>query len=555
MESTRFILILSLALVSMMLWQAWEQDYGTAPRPAQPVGAHQDSAAVAPSADLPSLSSAELDPAAPVLPLEEKPEERARPISVQTDVFAIEINPKGAGIERAALLKYPIDPERPQEPFVLMERSPELFYITQGGLLSTRPAPTHEQLFSAAQPAYVLAPGQDVLEVPLHWESADGLTVTKTFTFRRGEYLVNISYQIENRTGEAWSGRSYQQIKRNDPGRAGRMLIYTYTGAVISSPENRYEKIDFDDMREQKLEQDISNGWAAMIQHYFVTALVPSDETLPYKYYTMSLPDNRFAIGAIGPALAVAAGESGLISEQLYLGPKIHKRLAGIADGLDLTVDFGVLWFIAYPLFLVLDWLHGLVGNWGWAIILVTLLLKLVFYPLSAAGYRSMANMRRVQPRIMSIRERYKNDKPRLNQAMMEIYKEEKINPLGGCFPILVQIPVFIALYWVLLESVELRQADFILWLNDLSSPDPYFVLPIIMGATMLVQQRLNPAPMDPIQEKVLMIMPFAFTIFFAFFPSGLVLYWVANNILSIAQQWQITRSLEHAGAAAQSKK
>ena len=548
METTRFILILSLSLVGMMLWQAWEQDYGLAPEPVVRSDDYRQTPAPTQAEDLPSISIAEPGPDEPTAILERKPSETARPIVVQTDVFRIEINPHGAGIEKAALLQYPLDAKNPALPFVLMDRSAGLFYITQGGLLSTRAAPNHEQMFAADRHSYVMGPGQDVLTVPLRWESEDGIRVIKTFEFTRGQYLVDVNYRIENKSGAAWRGRAYQQIKRNDPGRAGRMLIYTYTGAVVSSPENRYEKIDFDDIRKQRLQQEISNGWAAMIQHYFVTALVPVDKAAPYNYYTMSLPDNLFVIGAIGPTTVVAAGEAGSVKEQIYLGPKTHKRLIKVADGLELTVDFGVLWFIAKPLFQVLDWLHDLVGNWGWAIILVTLLLKLIFYPLSAAGYRSMANMRRVQPRIMSIRERYKNDKARLNQAMIQIYKEEKINPLGGCFPILVQIPVFIALYWVLLESVELRQAAFIFWWQDLSSPDPYFVLPIVMGATMLIQQKLNPAPMDPIQEKVLMVMPFAFTLFFAFFPSGLVLYWVANNILSIVQQWRITRVIEGTG-------
>ena len=549
METTRFILIISLALVSMMLWQAWEQDYGVAPQVVASNEAANNKQPLESSAEgVPSISSTELNTSQPIPIPEQKEEKRARSVMVETDVFRLEVNTQGAGIEKLELLQYPVDPEEPDESFVLLDRSPELFYITQGGLLSTGSAPNHEQVFSVEKYSFVLEKDQEVLRVPFTWVSKDGLQVTKVFEFVRGQYLVNISYEIKNNTGQDWRGRSYHQIKRNDPGRSGRMLIYTYTGAVISSPEDRYTKIDFDDIREQKLEREITNGWAAMIQHYFVTALVPSDKTSPYKYYTMSLPDNRFVIGAISPATAVPVGETGLVKEQIYLGPKTHKVLAAIADGLDLTVDFGVLWFIANPLFLVLNWFHDLVGNWGWAIILVTLLLKLIFYPLSAAGYRSMANMRRVQPRIMSIRDRYKDDKARLNQAMMEIYKEEKINPLGGCFPILVQIPVFISLYWVLLESVELRQASFIFWWQDLSSPDPYFVLPIIMGVTMLIQQKLNPAPMDPVQEKVLMVMPFAFTIFFAFFPSGLVLYWVANNILSIAQQWRITRVLERAG-------
>ena len=325
-------------------------------------------------------------------------------------------------------------------------------------------------------------------------------------------------------------------------------MIYTYTGAVLSSPDDRYEKISFGDMEDKDEEAQISNGWAAMIQHYFLTAVLPADTEAAYRYYTRSFSSGHYSIGNVSPALRVAPGQRGELTGYLYIGPKLQSVLETLAEGLELTVDYGFLWFLAKPLFWCLERLYEWTGNWGWSIILVTCLLKILFYHLSAAGYRSMANMRRVQPRLMAIRERHKEDRARLNQAMMQIYKEEKINPFGGCFPILVQIPVFLALYWVLLESVELRQADFIFWLKDLSNKDPFFVLPIIMGATMLIQQKLNPAPMDPMQEKVMKALPFVFTVFFAFFPSGLVLYWVTNNVLSIAQQWLITRNLEKEG-------
>ena len=318
--------------------------------------------------------------------------------------------------------------------------------------------------------------------------------------------------------------------------------------------KTRYEKISFEDMQEEKISKTIRNGWAAMIKHYFVTALIPGSSE-EYHYYTLYLDSretglsrDRYVIGATGPLLSIAPGEVIADKHSLYVGPKSQHRLENLAPGLELTVDYGKLWFIAKPLFWCLEKFHSLTGNWGWAIILVTLMLKLLFYNLSAAGYRSMARMRKVQPRLMAIRDRYKDDRTRLNKAMMDMYKQEKINPLGGCFPILVQIPVFIALYWVLLESVELRQAGFIFWLKDLSTADPYFILPVVMGITMFVQQKLNPAPMDPVQEKVMMTLPFVFTIFFAFFPSGLVLYWVVNNVLSIAQQWLIMRNLDRAG-------
>ena len=284
-----------------------------------------------------------------------------------------------------------------------------------------------------------------------------------------------------------------------------------------------------------------------MLQHYFVSALIPASREEKNHYYTLAHNDNRYVIGVITPAISVAPNETGVIEQKLYIGPKVQSKLEEIAPGLELTVDYGVLWFLAKPLFWCLEKFHGITGNWGWAIVLVTLMLKLIFFKLSAAGYKSMANMRRVQPRLLAIKDRYKDDRTRLNQAMMDIYKKEKINPLGGCFPILIQIPVFIALYWTLLESVELRQTGFIFWLSDLSAPDQYFVLPLLMGVTMLIQQKLNPAPMDPVQQKVMSILPIVFTVFFAFFPSGLVLYWVVNNVLSIAQQWVITRSIDRA--------
>ena len=325
-------------------------------------------------------------------------------------------------------------------------------------------------------------------------------------------------------------------------------FIYTYTGTVISDPENRYEKISFDDIDDAPISKQSNDGWIAVIQHYFLAALVPANREETYHYYTKSLGNKMYTSGLISPGREISPGQETDFTEQIYIGPKDQDKLSGIAEGLDLTVDYGMLWFIAKPLFWGLKAIHEKINNWGWSIILVTVFLKLLFYKLSAAGYRSMANMRRVQPRLMSLKERYKDDRVKMNQAMMQIYKEEKINPFGGCFPILIQIPVFIALYWVLLESVELRQASFILWIVDLSRPDPYWVLPLIMGITMFIQQKLNPAPLDPIQAKVMMTLPIVFTVFFGFFPSGLVLYWVANNTLSILQQWLIMKNLEKAG-------
>jgi len=429
-----------------------------------------------------------------------------------------------------------------------MDDSPSLVHILQGGLLSNQAAPTHEAVFRSERDNYEMGRGEQYLEVPFQWQSEDGIRVIKTYIFERGSYLLSIRYSIENNSAQTWNGRSYAQLKRNDPGKSMVRTTYTYTGAVFSSPDNRYEKINFEDMRKQKIDLDAINGWTAMIQHYFIAALVPASKTDSYHFYSNALADGNFAIGILSPVSKIEPGDTGSILEKIYIGPKIQSEMEKVAEGLELTVDYGFLWFIAKPLFSGLLMLHNLVGNWGWAIVLVTVILKLIFYPLSAAGYRSMANMRRVQPRIVALRDRYKDDKARLNQAMMQIYKEEKINPFGGCLPILIQIPVFIALYWVLLETVEMRQSGFIFWFHDLSTKDPYFVLPVLMGITMLIQQKLNPAPPDPVQAKVMMALPFVFTVFFAFFPSGLVLYWVVNNTLSIVQQWRITKNLERAG-------
>ncbi|MEJ2761695.1 MAG: membrane protein insertase YidC [Gammaproteobacteria bacterium] len=557
MDTTRLILIVALAVVTSMLWEQWQHDYGhppaTTPKTTtapQPGAAKQPGAA---GGEVPEFGE-EKDHTAAAPAQSKKPAEAARrTISVHTDTFDLKIDMRGASIVKADLPKYPVDLDHPDQPFVLLNDTGQKLYIVQGGILSKQDAPTHEAEFHATQQSYTMAPGQDRLEVPLTWND-DGIKVTKVFDFQRGSYLIDIRYEVKNDSATTWRGRGYVQVKRSKPEKKHHSMVRAYTGAVISSPDDRYKKLKFDEIQDQKLQKDIINGWAAMQQHYFLTAILPPDKSASYRYYTSVTNGKYYSIGAISPQQQAAPGKTALLRQQIYVGPKVQDRLAQIADGLDLTVDYGILWFLAKPVFWCLKELHGLTGNWGWAIILVTVFLKLLFYRLSAAGYRSMAKMRQVQPRMKAARERYKDDKSRLNQAMMEIYKEEKINPLGGCLPIVIQIPVFIALYWVLLGSIELRQAPFIFWIRDLSAPDPYWVLPLIMGITMFIQQRLNPAPMDPIQQKVMMALPFAFTIFFGFFPSGLVLYWVVNNILSIIQQWRITQNLERAGLSVRKK-
>lgn len=549
MDTTRLILVLSLSLVIFLLWDAWQRDYGVPP---PTVSADETAAITEPAHDVPQLPEGADGPLTETLVSTKR---KSGLITVDTDLFAIKIDTRGGNLVAAELKGFPLSLEQPDVLVKLLNDDPSQLYIIQGGLLSSNAAPTHDAEYTATRQQYVLQAGQDILQVPLIWPEEDGVIVKKIYEFYRNKYVVNVRYEVSNNSGNNWAGRAYGQIQRTEAAKRRSLGIYTYTGAVISSPDKRYEKISFDDMRESKIDRNISDGWAAIIQHYFVTALIPGSGDKEYRYYTLyldksktGLESDRFVMGATTPQVTAPAGGEAVFEHKLYLGPKLQHRLEKLAPGLELTVDYGRLWFIAKPLFWCLEKFHGITGNWGWAIVLVTLMLKILFYNLSAAGYRSMAKMRRVQPRLLALKDRYKNDRTRLNKAMMDLYKEEKINPLGGCFPILVQIPVFIALYWVLLESVELRQTGFILWIRDLSGPDPYFVLPIVMGVTMFIQQKLNPAPMDPVQEKVMMTLPFVFTVFFAFFPSGLVLYWVVNNILSIAQQWLITRNLERAG-------
>ncbi|TPW17906.1 MAG: preprotein translocase subunit YidC, partial [Halothiobacillaceae bacterium] len=408
----------------------------------------------------------------------------------------------------------------------------------------------HHALYTAESKEYTLPAGQEKLQIPLRWESGDGLVVTKIFTFRRGDYTIDVDYQVENKTAQPWQGRQYRQLQRSSQGDVNQSrLIYTYTGGVIYSEQEKYEKISFDDMKDKDLGRNITGGWAAMIQHYFVAAWLPDQKESNY-FYSKKAGEERFILGMVSPDVTVAPGATQTLVNRLYVGPKIQDTLESLAPGLELTVDYGFLTVIAKPIFWLLRYLYELIGNWGWAIAAVTLCIKLVFFKLSEASYRSMANMRRLQPKMLAIKERYGEDRQRMSQAMMELYKKEKINPFGGCLPMLVQIPVFISLYWVLLESVELRQAPFILWIHDLAAPDPFYVLPLLMGITMFIQMRLNPAPPDPIQAKIMMALPFVFPLFFAFFPSGLVLYWVVNNVLSISQQYVITRRIDKAATA-----
>ncbi len=547
MDNPRILLAIALSFLVLLIWQAWMQDYGPKPVPQQ-----VSTRDTAPDAGTPGIPPEDL-PAAPddQLPEPGEPANVKLPagqrIEVTTDLFKAVIDTRGGDLRQVDLLKYKVGTEPDSPPFRLLEEGDKQLFIAQSGLrVGKGDEPTHHADFQASKYSYELAADADVLEVPLRWTNNQGVEVVKLYRFHRGSYAIEVEHLVNNQSAEEWKARPYYQLQRTTLEETSR-LLYTYTGGVLYSPEERYEKISFDDMQDENLSRDIGAGWAAMLQHYFVGAWVPpADETA--RYYTRALQGERYVIGMIGPALAAAPDSTVSTQSRLWVGPKLQHAMEAVAPGLELTVDYGKLTFIAKPIFWLLEKIHAVVKNWGWSIIILTIMIKLAFYKLSETSYKSMANMRKLAPRLKSLKERYGDDKQKLNQAMMDMYKKEKVNPLGGCLPVLVQIPVFIALYWVLLESVEMRQAPFALWIQNLSSPDPYFILPLIMGVTMIIQQKLNPAPLDPMQAKVMMILPIVFTVFFAFFPSGLVLYWVVNNTLSIAQQYVITKRVE-AGA------
>ena len=475
-------------------------------------------------------------------------------VRVRTDVLQFVIDLDGGDIVELALPEY-LETLGKDDPFVLLEQNDQLVYVARSGLLGPNGIDGQGRAqFTTTSTTFSLDEGADTLTIDLAWTQSDEVQITKRFTLRRGDYLIDIEYLVENRSEERWQANLFGQIKRQDglpPAQdTAAMGMQPFLGVAITQPDDRFTKFTFDDLAEESFRAQLQGSWIAMIQHYFLSAWIPNpDQT---HNYSARKTNSGFNIAEFtSPALVVDPGRSGTTSAQFYAGPKDQYRLKEISPYLDLSVDYGWLWWIAQPLFYVLTFIQSIVVNWGVAIILLTVLIKLIFYPLSAASYRSMANMRRVQPKMVEIREQYADDKQKQSQAMMDLYKKEKINPMGGCLPILVQMPVFIGLYWMLMESVELRHAPFALWIKDLSVLDPYFVLPLIMGASMWFMQKLNPPPPDPMQAKIMQWMPVMFTFFFLWFPSGLVLYWVVNNLLSMAQQWYITRQIDKAAAAA----
>lgn len=543
MDNQRVLLYAAFGFLLLLLWQQWQLDYNT-PKPPAAV-ASSTSQSGASSDDSPTIEGA--NPLAPAdatdIPGSSAAVNDGQSIHVVTDVLDITIGTKGGDIREAKLLAYPVSIEQPDNPFRLLSANDDKFYVAQSGLQAkNKLGPTHHDQYLIEKSEYALGDNEKLI-VPLKWTSDQGVTVTKYFTFTKGSYLVDVSFKVENGTSETWSATHYRQLQQRPTGEGASIFAgASYNGGVISSAEEPYTKITFEDMSESNLNEKIQGGWAAMIEHYFLSAWVPAADE-QNTYYSKALKGNgRYILGLYAAPQSVEAGQTGTFSSKLYIGPKIQDDLAEIANNLDLTIDYGILTILAAPLFWLLKNIHSIIGNWGWAIIIVTIIIKAVFYKLSETSYRSMARMRKLQPKLQSLKERFGDDRQKMGQATMDLYKKEKVNPLGGCLPILVQIPVFISLYWVLLESVELRQSPWILWIEDLAIKDPFFILPLIMGVTMFIQQKLNPAPVDPIQAKVFLMMPIVFTFFFAFFPAGLVLYWVVNNTLSITQQYYITR-------------
>ena len=567
MDNIRFILVVTFSMLIFMLWQAWEQDYG--PKPEVAIVSPDVTKA---KEDLPITATplqAESASQEPVLSAVVAPVNKI--VKIKTDVIALEIDMQGGTVTNLDLLNYPIEkantvvnslrkligmevPEANSAPVRLFNNDPENIFIAQSGLIAeggSTTAPNHYTVFKSDQDSYVLQPGQDSLQVPLTWADKSGLVITKLFTFKRGAYEIILNQNVKNNSSKVWSGRQYSQLLRTpDTTSQGNMLtggMRAYNGGVIYTEKNKYQKISFDDMADETLDVVSKGGWTAMIQHYFASAWIPPADQENH-FYTKELKDGRYVIGTYSPSVSIEANSTVNFTSQLFAGPKIQPMMEKVATGLELTVDYSVLTFIGKPIYWLLNKIHSFIGNWGVAIMGVTFCIKLLFFPLSQASFKSMAKMRKVQPRLKELQERYADDRPRFNNEMMGLYKKEKVNPLGGCLPILVQIPVFMALYWVLSETIEFRQAPFMLWIQDLSIQDPFYILPIIMGISMKIQQSLNPAPIDPIQAKVMKMFPIVFTVFFLFFPAGLVLYWVINNTLSIIQQTYITKQIEKAG-------
>jgi YidC/Oxa1 family membrane protein insertase len=566
MDTQRLILFVIFSFSALFLWEAWQREHRPPPAPvtaAKPAGSADvpvptptapGATPAAPGA-IPGAPPAGADAAASATP----------PVVIKTDLFTAEIDPVGGVITKVALANHR-ETDHPDKPFLALVKNAERTFVAQSGLLGTG-MPNHRTVYEVLPGPRELAADAKTLEVRLQATAPNGDKVVQTLTFHRGSYVIDVTYDVTNAGTAPVAPYAYFQFTRDTktPGVHNSMAPASFTGPAIYNETDKYKKIEFSEIdklaadpnRKLPFTKNADNGWVGMVEQYFVAAYLPSDEKkLPREFYTRKLDNGLYAAGVIVQAPSIAPGATGQITVPLYVGPQDQDALAKLAKGLDHVVDYGIFTVIAAPLFWLLKWLHGFTHNWGWAIILLTIIIKSAFYPLNHASARSMAKMKVIAPKMKALQERYKDDKQQLQVKMMEMYKTEKINPLGGCLPIVVQIPVFIALYWVLLSAVELRHAPWIWWIHDLSAPDPFFVLPVIYAITAYLQVRLSPTPIsDPVQAKVMQIMPIAFSVMFIFFPSGLVLYWLVNNTLQILQQWHMNRVLEKEAAAAAAKR
>lgn len=543
MDTQRLVLLIVFTFSSVMLWEGWQKQHQPLPVTA---AAQIQSGAAPGSVPTPTPTAAVAGSNAASVPgTESVVAAQAEKAVVTTDLFKAEISAQGGDLVHLELIHHKATGDEKKN-YVLID-SVEHHYSAQSGLIGDG-LPNHKTLFKLSGHEFQLKDGADKLEVRLEAPAVGNMAVSKVYTFHRGNYVVDVGYEIHNGGTLPVAPSAYFQFVRDgESSEESSSTAKAFTGPAVYTDSEKFQKVDFSDVDKDKAKfaHKAPDGWIAMVQHYFVAGWLPAQGAGEREFFVRKIAEKLYTAGVILPVAKVAAGATGRIDVPLYAGPQEQDKLKALAPGFDLVVDYGWLTVIAAPLFWVLEWIHKLVGNWGWAIIALTVLLKAAFFPLSAASYRSMAKMKVVTPRMQKLKEQFGSDKARLNQEMMELYRKEKINPLGGCLPILVQIPVFISLYWVLMGTVEMRHAPWLLWIQDLSSKDPYYVLPLIMGATMLIQTKLNPAPPDPVQAKVMLLMPIIFTGMFLFFPSGLVLYWVVNNVLSIAQQWQITRATQ----------
>ncbi|MCL4746949.1 MAG: membrane protein insertase YidC [Burkholderiaceae bacterium] len=573
MQLQRTILWIVFSMSLLFLWDSWQRHsgkpsmFGVAPAtqgaaaPAAGKSGNGGAAPAPPAADasipsapasVPATSKAPTATSAPVPGANAgaAAQSRANAIVLKSDVLALDIDPLGGQVSRAELLKHKAGSDSSGKGLVdnvvLLYQEPGRTFTAQSGLVGAPEGesfPTHKSAFTVLEGPGAIAGGG--VELKLVAESG-GLRLVRSYRLEPGSYVLETTDTVTNTAAAVAHPTLYLQYTRDGDKPPGESKFYsTYTGPVVYTDEKKFQKVDFSDIEKGKADhaKTASDGWVGVIQHYFVTAWVPTDKAAR-EYFTRKIENNLYAVGVLQPLAEIAPGASAEVKSRLLIAPQDQRMLESVAPGLDLAVDYGWLTAIAKPIFWLLETLHGYVGNWGWAIVLLTIVIKTAFFPLQAASYKSMARMKAVSPRLMQLRERYGTDRAKMNQAMMELYKEEKINPLGGCLPIVVQIPVFIALYWVLLASVEMRTAPWIGWIHDLATPDPYYILPLIMAATMFVQVRLNPTPPDPVQAKVMMAMPIVFSVMFFFFPAGLVLYWLVNNVYSITQQWYITRAI-----------